>query len=122
MGTYGPVSKSTLTAVDLVAPGLAPISSAVQFDNKIIKVTAAIPVMDANGDNLSGLSKLTVAVALMIGGVDPFLNKTMTEILALPGVKKIDVAITTEDAGKEKTVDVPLQGFGVHSIVAACSD
>lgn len=123
MGKYGPVSVANLVTLDLVSPGMPVFVSLTQVDNRIIRLIIAIPTMDANGDNLSGLSKLTVVSAVMIGGVNPFAAKSMTEILALSGIQKTDVALVPADAGQQKTVEVAIMNLGgTQAFAAACSD
>lgn len=123
MGQYGPVSVANVTTSDLIAPGMPTFVTLKQNDNKIIRATVAIPTMDANGDNLSGLTKLTVATAIMTGGTNPFTGKSMTEILATAGVQKVDVTIVPADAGQQKVVDVTVMNLGgTQAFAAACSD
>ena len=119
---YGPVALGYLQTTDLIAPGMPVFVAAAQIDNATIRLTIAIPTMDANGANLSGLKLLTIATMPMSGGNNPFEGKSMTEILAM-GTAKFDVTLTPEDAGLQKTVDVPVVNLGgVQAFAAACSD
>jgi len=121
--TYGPVSGTTVATFDLIAPGMPVILSAIQVNNRIIRTIIVMPVMDANGDNLSGLTKLTIASIVIVAGVNPFEGKTMTEILAIPGIQKVDIALTMDDAGQQKTADILIQSIGsTQAIAAACAD
>ena len=123
MSTYGPTSGTTVTTFDLVAPGMPVILSATQVDNRIIRTVIVMPVMDANGDNLSGLTKLTIASIVIVGGINPFSGKTMVEILAIPGIQKVDIVLTMDDAGQQKTADILIQSLGSsQAISAACAD
>ena len=121
--SYGPVSLSNVTTSDLVAPGMPVFVALNQTGNSIIKATVAIPVMDSDGSNLTGLTKLTIVTAVMTGGVNPFESKGMAEILAMSGVQKVDVTLVPADAGQEKTVDVAVMNLGgVQAFAAACAD
>ena len=123
MGVYGPVSTFTLLTTDVVAPGMPVFVSGVQVDNLNVSLVLAMPVMDANGANLTGLAKLTVATAVMTGGVNPFTGLSMTQIVALPGVTKVNVTLTPDDAGQQKTVVLPVVNLGgQQAFAAACSD
>ena len=123
MSTYGPTSGTTVTTFDLVAPGMPVILSATQVDNRIIRTVIVMPVMDANGDNLSGLTKLTIASIVIVGGINPFSGKTMVEILAITGIQKVDIVLTMDDAGQQKTADILIQSLGSsQAISAACAD
>ena len=117
---YGPVVLSNLATSDIVSPAAPTIVSIVQISNTIVRVTLAMPVADFGGGVLSGLTKLTVAT---IAGTTAFTGKTMTEILAISGVAKVDVTLTPADAGQQKVVDLPVTNLGgQQSIAAACSD
>lgn len=123
MGTYGPVSTFTLMTADMVSPGMPVFVSGSQVDNSNISLVLAMPTMDSNGTNLTGLAKVTVVTAVMVGGVNPFTNLSMTELLALPSVTKVHVTLTPDDAGLQKTVLVPVVNLGgQQAFAAACSD
>ena len=123
MAAYGPVTLSSLATTDIVAPGAPVFVSGTQIDNTIIRLRISTPTMDSNGGSLTGLTKLTVVSAVMTGGVNPFTAKSMTEILAMAGIQKIDVALTPADAGQQKTVDVTVMNLGgTQAFAAACSD
>lgn len=123
MGQYGPVATSSLLTTDLIAPGMPVFVSATQTNNTTIRLVIALPTMDANGANLTGLTKLSVASAVMTGGTNPFESKSMTEILAMTGVTKTHVTVTPTEAGQQKTVDVPVANLGgMQAFAAACSD
>ena len=119
---YGPISVYDFQTADVVAPGAPVIVSANQIDNNIVRLTIACPTMDSNGSNLTGLSKLTV-VSLPMTVSNPFESLSMTEALALPGVQSVDVALTPDDAGQQKTVDVAVMNLGgFQAFGAACAD
>jgi hypothetical protein len=120
---YGPLNFLTITTADLVAPGMPVFVDANQVDNSLISLKLAMPVMDVDGGSLSGLVKLTVVSLPAAGGSNPFEGKTMVECLALPGVQKVDVALTVSDAGLEKSVSVAIMNLGgMQAFAAACSD
>lgn len=120
---YGPMSVNSLATSDQVAPGMPVFVAAQQVDNNIIRLTIALPTMDADGSNLSGLTKLTVVSLPMSGGENPFEGLSMAEALALPGVQQVDVTVTDADAGTEKQVDVAVMNLGgVQAFGAACAD
>lgn len=123
MSQYGPLSVYSLATADIVSPGMPTFVSAVQVDNTIIRLKLAMPTMDSNGGNLTGLAKLTIVSLAMTGGVNPFQGKSMTDCLALAGVQKVDVTITPTDAGQQKTVDVNVMNLGgSQAFAAACAD
>lgn len=73
---------------------------------------AAIPSMDADGSNLTGLTKLTVVTVAMPTAANPLQGLTMTAALALPGVQKVDVTLSPSDAGQNKDIDIPVVSLG----------
>jgi len=120
---YGPLATNSMATADMVAPGMPVFVAANQVSNNIIRLTIALPTMDANGTNLSGLTKLTVVSLPMTDGINPFDGLGMPEALGLPGVQKIDVAVVEADAGTEKQVDVAVMNLGgVQAFGAACAD
>ena len=122
-GNYGPVAVFNLTTTDMVAPGMPTFVSGIQVDNTIVRLVLALPTMDAPGSNLTGLTALTVVTAPMVGGVDPFANKSMTDILAMPNASKVSVTVGPEEAGQQKTVDMPVVNLGgQQAFCAACAD
>lgn len=120
---YGPVTTADMLTSDMVAPGLVAFVASQQIDNQIIRLTLAMPSVDANGANLTGLTKLTVVTAAMTGGVNPFDGLSMSECLAVAGSTSLDVTLTEADAGQEKQVDVPVMNLGgMQAFAAACAD
>jgi len=120
---YGLVSTASLQTSDMVAPGLPIFIALNQESNQIIKATIAMPTTDANGDNLTGLTKLTVATLAQVGGDNPFDGLSMAEILALQGVQVQNITLKDEDAGTEKQVDMPIVNLGgMQAFAAACAD
>lgn len=120
---YGPVMITDIVTTDLVAPGAPIFISIQQISNVIVRVICSIPTMDADGNNLTGLKKLTVVTAPMAGGFNPFSGLGMSEILVVPAVVKIDVTLTESDAGTQKSVDMPVVNLGgAQALAAACSD
>lgn len=121
---YGPVATNAFQTQDLVAPGMPIFTNIEQTSNTVVKVGVALPSMDADGGNLSGLTKLTVAtIAMADPATNPFAGKSMVEILALAGVSKVNVTVTASDAGQEKSIDVPVINLGgFQAFAAACSD
>ena len=121
--SYGPMSINSLATADMVSPGMPIFIAANQIDNNIITLTIALPTMDADGSNLSGLAKLIIVSLPMTGGVNPFENMGMNEALALPGVQQIVVAVDVAEAGTEKQVNVPVMNLGgTQAFGAACGD
>ena len=120
---YGPVVLNTFQTNDLVAPGMPVFTNLEQVSNSVVRATLAMPVMDSDGGNLTGLTKLTVATMAMAGVDNPFEALSMAEIVAMAGVTKIVVTISPADAGTEKSVDVPVTNLGgFQAFAAACSD
>jgi len=121
--SYGLVALDELQTVDLVAPGLPAFSSISQQSNTVVKCTITLPTLDADGNNLSGLTTLTVATLPKTGPDSPFEGLSMDQILALTGVVKVDVPVTPADAGVQKEVDLPVVNLGgFQSFAAACAD
>jgi len=120
---YGPMAIGTLATTDMVAPGLPVFISATQRTNTSIRLVIAVPSVDADGNNLTGLTKLTVVTVMQSGTANPLTGLTMTAAMALPGVTKLDIALAPADAGQQKTVDVPVLTLGGTQVFgAACSD
>lgn len=120
---YGPVNLSEFQTSDGVAPGAPTFVNVSQLDNNLIRATVALPTTDSNGDNLSGLAKLTVATAPKPGATNPFEGLSMDQILALPGVVKSHVSLTEADAGTQKNVDLSVVNLGgFQALAAAVSD
>jgi len=118
---YGPVNLSEFQTSDGVAPGAPVFVNVVQVDNNFVRVTVALPTVDSNGDNLSGLTKLTVATLAKSGPTNPFAGLDMNQILGLAGVVKVDVAVTAADAGTQKDVDLPVVNLGGFQALAAAA-
>lgn len=120
---FGPVARAVASASDVVAPGLCKITGITQAGKNEFAVSVELPTLDADDTELSGLTGLTIAIVDIVDGNDPSLGLGMTDILALPGVKFVDVALTPADAGTFKTVQVPIVDLhGDQSITAACKD
>lgn len=120
---YGRIARGLLNALDLTGPDAPSIVSIEQLSNSRLRVGTKLPTQDADGSPLTGLTKLSVAAAPFVDGIDPFEGiSTMEEILALPGVIAEHVPLTEGDAGTERSVELPFAGFGLWSIAAACSD
>ena len=121
--SYGPVSYSEFATSDIVAPGAPTFIAVSQTNNLTIKATVAIPTQDATGGPLTGLSELTVATMPMSGGQNPFIGLSMDEILALPGISIVTVALVEAEAGTQVEVILPVVNLGgFQAIAAACSD
>ena len=121
--SYGLMSTNNLVTSDLVAPGMPTFVSIVQESNTIIRLTIAIPVMDADGGNLTGLTKMTVVSLPQVDGTNPFEGIGMPEALVITGVAKFDVTLEPADAGTEKTVDVTVMNLGgAQAFGVACAD
>lgn len=119
---YGPVSISGFATADVVAPGAPTIVFVEQVDNTTLAVTVAVPVADATGGDLSGLTTLTLATASMSDGLNPFEGLSMPEILAL-GAVSVNVELTPEDAGTQKVVSLAIVNLGgFQALAAACND
>ena len=118
---YGTVSYGVLNTFDVVAPGAPTFISTQQINNQLVRAVLAIPTVDSDGSNLTGLTKLTVATAVMAGATNPFTGMSMAEILALPGVVSIDVALQASDAGAQKTVELPVVNLGGQQAFAAAA-
>ncbi len=120
---YGPMAVASFATTDMVAPGLPIFIASKQVSNKVVRLTVAIPSMDADGSNLTGLTKLTVVTVAMPTAANPLQGLTMTAALALPGVQKVDVTLSPSDAGQNKDIDIPVVSLGsTQAFGAACSD
>lgn len=121
--SYGPMSVANVTTSDIVSPGMPTFVALRQVDNSVIRATVALPVMDSNGGNLTGLTKLTVVSLPQTDGVNPFEGLSMSEALALPGVQAQDVSVAEADAGQETQVDMMVMNLGgSQAFAAACND
>ena len=120
--SYGTVSYGTVTTSDIVAPGAPTFISIQQISNQTVSVVLAIPAIDSDGSNLTGLTKITI-VTVAMSGEHPFEGKSMSEVLAVPGVVSIDVSLQESDAGTQKTVEMPVVNLGgQQAFAAACAD
>lgn len=109
-------------STDVVSPGTPSFVLVAQVDNKKWNCDIQLPVQDADGSDLTGLTKLVVATAVMTDGVNPFVGLSMDEILA-SGVSFSETALTPADAGTVKSVEVGLQNLGgFQAFAAAVSD
>jgi hypothetical protein len=121
---YGPVAYLVMSSLDLVAPNAPAFTNCYQLDNSIYRLKLRLPVVDATGTALTGLTRLTiVSLAMTDEYSNPFEDLNMLDCLALPKVQKIDVAISPADAGTEKEVDVAIINLGgFQAFAAACAD
>jgi len=120
---YGLVALAEVQTTDLVSPGLPAFSALNQVSNTVVNCTVTLPTLDANGDNLSGLTKLTVVTLPKTGATSPFEGLSMNQCIVLSGAVKVDVVVTMSDAGVQKSVDIPVVNLGgFQSFAAACAD
>lgn len=104
--------------MDEVAPGAPTFVSVQQTGNKQWAASVQLPLVDADGSELTGLSKLTVASTVMVNGENPFIGKSMDEIIA-SGAQVQHVDLTPGDAGTIKDVTIPLVNLGGFQAFAA---
>ena len=119
---FGPTNITTATAVDMGFPAPPGFLSIIQKDNRSFDAVMAIPTTDANGDTLTGLVGMTICSMPMLDGKSNFKDRTMVEVLAMPGVAPFQVALTIGDAGTLKTVAIAIRSFGVTEFVVAATD
>jgi hypothetical protein len=120
---FSSVALYDVQTVDSVAPGVPTITSVIQSSNKTIQVAVTLPILDADGSELSGMTRLVVATAIEVDGLSPFASLSMQDILALPGVVSVEVAVSAADAGAQKLVELPVLNLGGYQeIAAAVSD
>ena len=120
LGTANSLVYSKGRGIVVSEPSIVAVN---QVSNSLVNVGVKLPTQDLDGSPLTGLTKLSVAIAPYIDGVDPFEGLvTMDEILALPDVTTVHQAITQEQAGTEVNVGLPFNSFGLWSVAAACSD
>lgn len=120
---YGSVSSQVVTTSDSVPPDAPAIVAVAQTSNSQINVDLLLPNNDADGSQLSGLKRVDVATAPVIDGVNPFDGKTWPQIAAMDGVALVGLDITSEQAGQQVTVIIPVLNLGGSQVIAAaCSD
>jgi hypothetical protein len=120
---YSAVATADLQSVDAVSPGAPAFLSVIQADNANWAVSIQLPLQDADGSALTGLTRLSVSSLPMMDGVNPFLGLSMEECMALPGVVTQDVPLTVGDAGTTKDLVVPVMNLGgFQAFAAAVSD
>lgn len=120
---WSAVALTSVVTTDVMAPGAPSFAGVRQISNSQIEATVNLPTLDSDGSELSGLSKLVVATAPFVEGINPFEGLSMPEILALPGVVTAEVVLTDEDAGQQKPVVLPITNLGGNqAVAAACND
>lgn len=120
---YGPVSISEFGTTDVVAPGAPSFITIAQLSNSLVHCVVALPTLDSDGSELTGLVKLTVATLPMSEGINPFEGLSMPEILALTGVVTAEVELVPGDAGTQKEFDIAIVNLGgFQAFAAACAD
>lgn len=125
---YGPVTFAEAQSVDDSAPG-APAFVSIeqpQGQNDTFACLVRLPELDADGSELTGLTKLAVATATRTDDLNPFEGKSMEEILALgPDAPSVVVELdpATNPPGSEVAVSLPVTQLGSNQqFAAACSD
>lgn len=127
---YGPMTIFDLATVDQTAPGGLQITSLQQVSNREARATLTLPSADADGTPLTGLTKLTVVtiapfdVANPLEGPNPFAGlSAFSDALAVPGVTRVDLPLSSEDAGRQVDIVLPVLAAGRHQFfAAACTD
>lgn len=120
---YSAVATTDLQSVDAVSPGAPAFLAVTQMDNSNWAVSVQIPLQDADGSPLTGLTKLSLSTLPMTEGINPFLGLSMEECMALPGAITQDVALTPGDAGTSKDLVVPVVNLGgFQAFATACTD
>ena len=116
---YSAVVVTDGQSVDVVSPGAPAFVGVVQGSNREWTVDVQLPLVDADGSELTGLAGLALATLPMAEGINPFTGLSMAEIRALPGVLVQDVALTVGDAGGLKSIAVPVMNLGGWQAFAA---
>lgn len=120
---YGPIAITELVTADITAPGAPTIVALSQTDNHFLNLVVALPLADADGSELTGLTKLTIAYAATADGINPFNGLPMVECLAVEGVGVVELGITSEQAGQQVELAVPIVNLGgAMALAIACSD
>ena len=120
---YSAVALFDAQTSDIVSPAAPVWVSVSQTNNKTVSATILLPLGDADGSELTGLAKLTVATAAKVDGVNPFEGKSMDEILADLSVTFVDVTVSPTDAGTQISTDLPIVNLGgFQAFAAAVSD
>jgi hypothetical protein len=114
-----PLSQVSFESFDTQAPGAPALGQPVQIDDHTIKLTVTPPVVDADGGELTGLSKIRVGIALANeDGSTPFSDVDSFDATAVQ-VKEFDV---DEESGPiEVELDV-LASSRLHWIAAYAED
>lgn len=120
---FGPVTRFTVEAVDVVSPGACSITDAKPVSNTKFKVTGFNPEVNFDGSPLTDLKGRACVSALVVGGVDPTADLGMAEILALPGTSQVKTSLdnTAVGAAYEDFPEV-LQVGAMHVICVAAAD
>ena len=121
---FSVVALADVQSADVVSPGAPSIISVVQVDNRKMQVVIGLPLKDSDGSDLTGMTKLVVATAPQVaGGANAYEGMGMQEILTLPSSVAANISLTPDDAGSQKTVEIPIVNLGGYqSIAAAVTD
>lgn len=122
--SFGPVTISTITPQDVVAPGAVALR-AIQEGNTKIRVEVDLPTTDTDGGPLSGLYLLSIGLRLRnTDGTNPFTGATGEQIgsIASTGGQHKIVDLVPQDAGTTKTVFFDVIELDSEHIFAASVD
>lgn len=115
------VGHGSFDAIDSVAPGTPTFIGSEPISNSVTKTMWQLASGDADGTELTGLTKATQASLPMIGGVDPFIGLGPDEIVAM-GPVVVEKALTPADAGTIISFDTPISKFGPHAVACWVQD
>jgi len=125
---FGPVAFATAQSVDEVAPGVPAFNSVGQptGQDENYLCTLTLPLTDADGTALTGLTQLAVFTTVKEGDVNPYEGLSMEQIIALNNNQNgVIVALDPEInvPGSEIEVVLPIILLGsTQQFAAACSD
>lgn len=116
MPNKGPLVTTGVTPIDLLAPGAGFLTA--NQDGRDIAFEYALPTIDADGGDLTGLSKVTVGIAPADEfGTNPFTDVATFADVAV-AVQEFDVA----PGGENIFGSFPVIAFGKLHFVAAYAE
>jgi hypothetical protein len=116
----GPVAIATQHTVDVQAPG-APVLQIEQLDNLLAEVTLTPPILDANGADLSGLTRADAVVIQADEGEAELYRFAFEEACARPDAQTFTLPLTPESGDQKFRFNIAVPG-DAYSVLARCSD
>lgn len=113
---YSNVVTGSFLMQDIVSPG-DPILELLQVSQVELEARVTLPETDANGDPLTGMTELSIALLLESGGVNPFEGIAAANIIShaeTNGGQSATIFLTEDDAGLMKAKR--FSGLEINSI------